>query len=135
MGTHDWMLGIRVLRLHRQALFFWHGGSERRVEAVIGDQALDFLLHIHRQFVISNHHVGPHGVATSRRAFDATQNRTHRRRFTPRGITMPGVLVAIWRIFRRLVDLQETGRLRVAREHWMSFELSQTLGKCFMVAT
>ncbi|MNO81866.1 hypothetical protein D3C76_731230 [compost metagenome] len=135
MGTYYRMFGIRVLRLHRQALFLWHGRGEGRVEAVIGDQAINFLLHIHRQFVISHHHVGPHGIATSWRAFDATQNRTHRRRFAPRGITMPGVLIAIWRIFRRLVDLQETRRLRVAREHWMSFELSQTLGKCFMVAT
>ncbi|MCY1373917.1 hypothetical protein D9M69_612190 [compost metagenome] len=133
MGTHDWMFRIRVLRLHRQALLLWHGGGKGGIEAVVGDQAVDFLLHIYGQIVIRQHHVGPHGVATGRWTFDATQYSTHRRRFPPGGIAVPGILVAIRRILRGLVDLHQTGGLRMAGEHRVGFKLAETHGKCFVV--
>ncbi|MNR02292.1 hypothetical protein D3C85_1181370 [compost metagenome] len=133
MGAHHRVLGVRVLGLERQALVDRHGGAEARLDAVAGTQAFDLRLHVGRQVLVGQHHVGPHGVATDRRALDAAQHAAQRRRLAPGGVGVPGVLVAVHRLVGALVDLHQARMLRVAAGHRMVLQLAEAAGEGHML--
>jgi len=92
---------------------------------VAGAQVGDPVLDVVRQFLVGEGHVGPQGIATDRRTLDAAQHAAERRGLAPGGIGVPGVLVAIVGLIRRLVDAYQTGVLRIAAGHRMVLQLAE----------
>ena len=67
----------------------------------------------------------PHRVAADRRAFDAAEHAAERRLLAPRGVGVPGVLVAVVRAVGRLVDAHEPGVVGIAAGDRMILELAE----------
>ncbi|MCY1404370.1 hypothetical protein D9M71_195770 [compost metagenome] len=100
-----------------------------------GTQAFDLRLHVAGQARIGLHHVGPHGVATDGRALHAAQHSTQRRRLAPGGIGVPGILVAVDRTVRALVDLHQPRVLRIAADNRMVLQLAEAASEGHMFGT
>ncbi|MNP39633.1 hypothetical protein D3C76_1332180 [compost metagenome] len=127
------MLSVRVTLLEGQAFFDRHGRAETGLDTVPGTQAFDLGFDIRWQAVVGHDHVRPHGVAAHGRAFQAAQHRAHRRVFAPGGIGVPGILVAVHRGFRRLVDLYQARVVGVAADHRVVLQLAEAPGERYML--
>jgi hypothetical protein len=125
MRAHHRVLGVRELRVQREALFDRHRRAEAGLDAVARAQRRDPVLHLLRQAFVGERHVGPGRVAAHGRALDAAQHAAERRLLAPGGVGVPAVLVAIDRRVRRLVDAHQPRVLRIAAGHRVIFELAE----------
>ncbi|MCY1177275.1 hypothetical protein D9M73_175750 [compost metagenome] len=129
MRAHHRMFGIWKLGLEREALFLRHGGAEAGLDAMAGNQVGNRRLDVIRQLLVGQHHVGPHRVATDRRAFHAAQHGTKGRGLTPGGVGVPAVLVAVYGTVRALVDLHQARRLGMGGCHRVIFKVAEAARK------
>src|SRR6476620_10127445 len=98
-----------------------------------GEQTRDLRLHAVRQVFVGPDHVGPDGVATDRRAFQATQDSAERRLFAPGRIAMPGILVMVGRRIPVLVDADEARMIRITAGHRMVLERAEALREGYVI--
>ncbi len=129
VDAHHRVFGFGVLLLQCQALFDRHGCAKAGLDAVPRAQAGNLCLHVLRQVLVGERHIGPHRVAPDGRAFNAAQHAPHGRRFTPGCVGVPRVLVAVHRLVRLLVDLHQARVFRVTAGYRVIFQAAESLRK------
>src|ERR671912_659059 len=97
MLANDRMLGIRELLLQAMPLLDRHACSKARLNRMACIKSFDAVLDVIREVFVGARHVRPNGVATDRRAFDASKDGALRRLLAPGRVTVPGIFVMVRR--------------------------------------